>query len=446
MIHPHIHFEIARDRHRERLESARTARLDGSAEADPHLTPKGHDSHEHSNDTATTRPSQGVGPRRSRRRPLRRLARLWSRPGAGGLHGESGRGHADDRRQRSERQAPAHVRRRLAGHAPPRRRHRRHVRLHVRPRTFTAVDVARRRRRRRGPRHRRPDRRRGRSRSTAAPATTRSSAATAPTRSVGGGGNDFVDGNQGADTALLGGGNDTFQWDPGDGSDTVEGQAGTDVLQFNGSNIGESIDVSANGGRVRFIRNIATITMDLDDVERLNVARSAAPTPSIVNDLAGTGVKLVDADLSATHRRRRRRQPTPSSSIGTSGDDRVTLARPAATPTVTAWRRRCVVEGAEAAHDDVNVATLGGDDTITTGTEVFGPAAINVDGGDGTDIVRVQRHGRRRHDLVAPNGTEVSTSSAPGSAARRRRRREPGRARPRRRRHDHRRQRQPRDR
>ena len=27
MIHPHIHFEIARDRHRERLESARTARL-----------------------------------------------------------------------------------------------------------------------------------------------------------------------------------------------------------------------------------------------------------------------------------------------------------------------------------------------------------------------------------------------------------------------------------
>ena len=58
-------------------------------------------------------------------------------------------------------------------------------------------------------------------------------------------GNDFVDGNQGADTALLGSGNDTFQWDPGDGNDTVEGQTGTDVMQFNGSNIGEQFNVSA---------------------------------------------------------------------------------------------------------------------------------------------------------------------------------------------------------
>src|SRR5690242_16199969 len=36
---------------------------------------------------------------------------------------------------------------------------------------------------------------------------------------IGGSGNDLVDGNIGADTARLGGGNDTFEWDPGDGSD-----------------------------------------------------------------------------------------------------------------------------------------------------------------------------------------------------------------------------------
>src|SRR5215207_9870230 len=51
----------------------------------------------------------------------------------------------------------------------------------------------------------------------------------------GGDGNDFVDGNQGDDLALLGFGDDTFQWDPGDGSDTVEGQDGVDVLGFNGA-------------------------------------------------------------------------------------------------------------------------------------------------------------------------------------------------------------------
>ena len=56
--------------------------------------------------------------------------------------------------------------------------------------------------------------------------------------------------------ASLGAGNDTFVWNPGDGSDIVEGQAGADTLQFNGSNIGENIDISANGSRIRLTRDI----------------------------------------------------------------------------------------------------------------------------------------------------------------------------------------------
>ena len=58
---------------------------------------------------------------------------------------------------------------------------------------------------------------------------------------------------------------------PGDGSDTVDGQAGNDALHFNGSNIGENIDVSANGSRVRLTRNVAAITMDLDNIETLDI-------------------------------------------------------------------------------------------------------------------------------------------------------------------------------
>src|SRR5262249_33267464 len=65
-------------------------------------------------------------------------------------------------------------------------------------------------------------------------------------RLLGGDGKDFVDGNQGNDVALLGAGDDVFQWDPGDGSDTVEGEAGTDTLVFNGANINERMDISAN--------------------------------------------------------------------------------------------------------------------------------------------------------------------------------------------------------
>ena len=90
---------------------------------------------------------------------------------------------------------------------------------------------------------------------------------------VGGDGNDAVDGNRGNDVALLGAGDDRFTWDPGDGSDTIEGQDGSDAMTFNGANVAEQFDVSANGGRVRFFRNVATITMDLNDVERIDTQR-----------------------------------------------------------------------------------------------------------------------------------------------------------------------------
>ena len=47
----------------------------------------------------------------------------------------------------------------------------------------------------------------------------------------------------------MGAGDDTFVWNPGDGSDTVEGQDGLDTMLFNGANINEKIDISANGER-----------------------------------------------------------------------------------------------------------------------------------------------------------------------------------------------------
>src|SRR3954467_6791394 len=101
---------------------------------------------------------------------------------------------------------------------------------------------------------------------------------------LGGDGNDFVDGNQGSDTALLGAGDDVFQWDPGDGSDIVEGQDGADKMLFNGANLAERMDVSANGGRVRFTRDVAAIVMDLNDVETVDVRALGGVDTLTVND------------------------------------------------------------------------------------------------------------------------------------------------------------------
>src|SRR5215208_5031088 len=70
----------------------------------------------------------------------------------------------------------------------------------------------------------------------------------------GGNGDDFVDGGRGNDRADLGRGDDTFQWDPGEGSDAIEGESGSDRMLFNGAAGGETVTMSANGGRLIFFR------------------------------------------------------------------------------------------------------------------------------------------------------------------------------------------------
>jgi Ca2+-binding RTX toxin-like protein len=118
---------------------------------------------------------------------------------------------------------------------------------------------------------------------------------------IGGAGNDLVLGGRGNDTASLGDGDDTFVWNPGDGSDSVFGGAGFDTLDFNGANVNETVNVTANGsGGVTLTRNVANVTMSLSQIEKIEfTARGGADTVTI-GDLTGTGVPEVDVDLSAT--------------------------------------------------------------------------------------------------------------------------------------------------
>src|SRR4051812_13352913 len=129
----------------------------------------------------------------------------------------------------------------------------------------------------------------------------------------GGDGNDLVNGGRGNDTAFLGAGDDTFVWNPGDGSDIVEGQDGTDTLVFNGANIAEQIDLSANGGRLRLTRNIGNIVMDTNDVEQVNIVALGGADTITVGNLSSTDVTQVNIDLSAT----------PGSGVGDGAADTV---------------------------------------------------------------------------------------------------------------------------
>src|SRR6476646_8154018 len=112
-------------------------------------------------------------------------------------------------------------------------------------------------------------------------------------------GNDIVIGGRGDDVALLGAGDDTFVWNPGDGNDTVEGQAGADTLIFNGANVNENINISANGGRATFTRDVANVTMDLDGTETIDFHALGGADTITVNDMSGTDVSKVRIDLAA---------------------------------------------------------------------------------------------------------------------------------------------------
>jgi Ca2+-binding RTX toxin-like protein len=117
---------------------------------------------------------------------------------------------------------------------------------------------------------------------------------------IGSAGDDLVNGGDGNDTALLGAGNDTFVWNPGDDNDIVEGQAGTDTLTFNGANIAETITIQANGGRVLFFRDVAAVSMDLNDTETIRFAALGGVDKITVNDLSGTDAQSIVLDLAST--------------------------------------------------------------------------------------------------------------------------------------------------
>src|SRR4051812_33401366 len=203
----------------------------------------------------------------------------------------------------------------------------------------------------------------------------------------GGSGNDFIDGNIGVDTESGGAGNDTFQWDPGDSTDVLDGDGGKDTLAFNGSNIGESIELSANGARATLFRNVAAVTQDLGTIEQVNLRTLGGADTVKVGDLRGTDVATVSTDLNAF-------DGTPDLSadkvnvLGTFGDDSADASSPVPGDVLVKGLGADVVTHGGEAIDSVAVSLLGGQDTFATSTALNAAPVVRVDGGDDADVAR----------------------------------------------------------
>jgi Ca2+-binding RTX toxin-like protein len=204
----------------------------------------------------------------------------------------------------------------------------------------------------------------------------------------GGDGNDFIAGGRGNDTVFLGAGDDTFQWDPGDGSDTVEGQDGNDSLLLDGANVNENINIAANGQRTRLTRDVANITMDLNDIESIGVNALGGADTLTIGDLSSTDVKQVNLDLST---------PAGSGSgdgqadtvivNGTADADSVQIAGSGPSYAVSGLAATVFVQGSEGANDQLTVNTLGGSDVVSATALPAGTVKLTVDGGTGEDIL-----------------------------------------------------------
>ena len=199
-------------------------------------------------------------------------------------------------------------------------------------------------------------------------------------------GDDQVSGGDGDDLALMGAGDDTFVWNPGDDNDTLEGQAGFDTLRFNGANVAENINISANGGRVVFFRNVASVVVDLNDVERIDFNALGGADTVVVNELSGTDLTVANVNLVAAGGGGDGQADTIIV-LGTSGDDVVLVTGSAGNPSVLGLAAQVNLTGAEAANDRLTINALAGDDVVEASGLAADAIQLTADGGDDNDVL-----------------------------------------------------------
>lgn len=225
--------------------------------------------------------------------------------------------------------------------------------------------------------------------------------ATAGDKLDGGSGDDTLNSGAGIDEMFGKDGNDTLIWTANQGSDKFEGGNDLDVVQVRGSSSGENYGVTNNAGRVSVFRSVGNFTLDINNVETLNLATLGGADLADIGDLAGTDLTTVNLDLG----------------INGAGDlaaDSVVVAGTAAADVIQAFSTAGVVQvsglvaqinitHSEGANDRLTVNGLGGNDTLSGGV-LLGLMLLTLDGGANNDTLN---GGNGADTLIGGDGNDT---------------------------------------
>ncbi len=203
---------------------------------------------------------------------------------------------------------------------------------------------------------------------------------------IGGKGDDFVVGLKGDDKAYLGDGKDTFVWAPGDDNDLIEGEGGYDTMIFNGAGVNETIDMLANGERFTFLRDIANVVMDTNELEQVDFQALGGTDTININDLSGTDVKRVNVNLGLS-------LDTPGgdgqadtiNTKGSAGYDDIRIASRGDDVVVSGLAAKVAIADADAALDRLVSAGGEGDDYMDASRLKRDRIQLTLDGEGGND-------------------------------------------------------------
>ena len=263
----------------------------------------------------------------------------------------------------------------------------------------------------------------------------------------GGSQNDILRGNQGVDTVEGGDGDDLVIWSSvSDGDETVGSDAGRDTLRVPSTTADDVYDIASVGSRVRI--SGGAFQLDLEKAEAISVGTGVGADKVTVRDLTGTGTETVSLDVG--------RKDLKVDTIvveGTPGSDQIEAGGSAGVHDVTGLAAGVGILDAEPG-DRLEIVGSAGDDTIDarkmakdqlqpllrggpdkdvllgspgqdvvdggTGNDVAflgagldtfnwqpGDASDIVEGGAGTDFLRMSGSVANEHFRVSPIGSRT---------------------------------------